>query len=367
MFLHSGRQSSVLALFLTASSLSFAGTMGTGDDSTGWSFSVTPIYGAISDSAIDKAPYAVSIDPSNNIVSNVSKIDSRWGYSLSLGYLFGPENSHDVVLSYTNLTNKGTSRTINTQPDDVLINPISQILKSESGAAALTNIGGLEMYGPAEATFSGNYKYQTADLITHRYFKSSFLSGVQFSRYYGIKATQLKKGFVAQYRGMGYSFDPVTFETTLEPLDDNINYQAKYYGIGPRIGMGANWALTHHISLIGDVSAALLGGTYDTRFHETLVTSINVPDLVNSDRYSFNQKTHSSLWAAGVLGANLGVAVDFDMKNDSHVGIAGGISSEQYWTEATPDYFSSKTGRNHVSINQRFSVRNLFIKLSYAC
>lgn len=368
MYFNSRCKVYALGLFLASSSVSYAGVMGAANEDKGFFFNVSPIYGDVSDSAIDKFPFVESISASNNIISHTSEIDSRWGYSLSLGYLFGPEKSHDVVLSYTNLTNRGSTSIFNVNPNDVLINKISQILKSEdSFNEPFMEVGGLDMYGPAFSSFSGSYEFQTADLITHRYFKSTFINNVQFSRYYGIKATELKKGFYAQYIGTGLSRDPETFDETMEPLNDQINYEAKYYGIGPRIGMGADWSLTRYISLMGDVSASLLGGSYDTRFLETLVTTMHIPGLRRTGSYSFSQNTDTSLWAAGVLGANLGIAANFDMKNDSRVGVAGGISSEQYWTEATPDYFSSKTARNRVSLNQRFSVRNLFIKLSYVC
>lgn len=386
MYFNSRCKVYALGLFLASSSVSYAGVMGAANEDKGFFFNVSPIYGDVSDSAIDKFPFVESIS-ANNIISHTSEIDSRWGYSLSLGYLFGPEKSHDVVLSYTNLTNRGSTsifnvnspvvlvplsegpqQGFNVNPNDGLINKISQILKSEdSFNEPFMKVGGLDMYGPAFSSFSGSYEFQTADLITHRYFKSTFINNVQFSRYYGIKATELKKGFYAQYIGTGLSRDPETFDETMEPLNDQINYEAKYYGIGPRIGMGADWSLTRYISLMGDVSASLLGGSYDTRFLETLVTTMHIPGLRRTGSYSFSQNTDTSLWAAGVLGANLGIAANFDMKNDSRVGIAGGISSEQYWTEATPDYFSSKTARNRVSLNQRFSVRNLFIKLSYVC
>ncbi|AMP90880.1 Lpg1974 family pore-forming outer membrane protein [Legionella pneumophila] len=369
MYFNSRCKLYALGVFLASSSVSHAGVMGTVSEDKGFYFNVTPIYGAISDSAIDKFPFVETINASNNITSHTSDIDSRWGYSLSLGYLFGPEKSHDVVLSYTNLTNRGSTNVVNVNPNDILINKVSQILKSEdSFVDPNQQVGGLDLYGPAFSYFSGSYEFQTADLITHRYFKSTFINNVQFSRYYGVKATELKKGFYAQYIGMGISrIQQFPFTESLEPVNDQINYEAKYYGIGPRIGMGADWSLTRYISLMGDVSASLLGGSYDTRFLETLVTPMQIPGIRRTGSYSFSQNTDTSLWAAGVLGANLGIAANFDMKNDSRVGIAGGISSEQYWTEATPDYFSSKTARNRVSLNQRFSVRNLFIKLSYVC
>lgn len=365
-------KSYVISLALISSSVSFAGTMGPVSDSKGFYFDATPIYGKLSDSTIDKASFAETSNVSNNTVSVTPDYNPDWGISLSAGYLFGPGKSNDVVLTYLHLDNKGSTAINNTAPanpaadqtGDQLINKLSQLLKKEFDGQPFSD-GGAVMYGPATANFHGQYELNTADLTTHRYFPSESFNGMTFSRFYGIKATGLKKEFQAQYVGNGIQFDSGNPE--LLPINDQISYTAKYYGIGPRIGMGADWSFARYLSLFGDVSASLLAGSYDTQFNEYLVTPLTLTGYVNTGSYSFNQRTHTAVWATGVLGANLGIGAKFDMKNQSKVGIAAGINSEQYWTEATADYISSKKGNNTLSVNNRFALRNLFIKLSYAC
>lgn len=348
----------------------FAGTMGDANvDAKRYFFSVTPIYGAVSDESINRYPYVETVGTTNNDVSHMSQVDDRWGYTLAVGYQFGPGLNHDLVLDYTNLRNHGTVQAVNSNASDIMINKMSQIARNEFALSSQDlSTGGVFMYGPASASMDSHYNYQTANLITHRNFQSSFLSNVKFSRYYGIKAAQLKKGFTAQYSGTGLerNFNVLPITDDPGPIADQINYEAKYFGIGPRVGMGADWSFARYFSVVGDLSFSLLGGSYKTEFVESLSTPLKLPGVVlQTPAYSFSQTTNNTVWTTGVLGANLGLGAHFDMRNSSTVGIEGGISSEQYWTEAVPDAFSSKRSNNSVSINQRFSVRNLYIKLSY--
>ncbi|WP_058474886.1 Lpg1974 family pore-forming outer membrane protein [Legionella quateirensis] len=366
--LHYVRKASFVSLIMVSSSLSFAGVMGeVQDDSKRFFGYVAPIYGSLSDEGINRTPYAEAIT-GGAITEHMMNPDSRWGYSLGLGYQFGPEKGHDVVLSYTNLKNRGTDAAVITSPSDVLVNRLSQIVQSQfDDPDFMASSGGQDMVGPASAVVSSHYDYQTADLITHRNFLSGFLNYVHFSRYYGIKASEFKKGFSAQYAGNFVSIDPRFFNTTIQPLTNQIDYEAKFFGIGPRIGMGAAWDLNRFFSLVGDVSASLLGGSYKTTWNEALITTTDafIPNLPRTGRFSFTQNSNNRLWSSLVIGSNLAIATHFDLKNGSSVGVQGGINTEQYWTATTPDSIRSSNTANSVYFSQRIAVRDVFIKLSY--
>jgi hypothetical protein len=245
---------------------------------------------------------------------------------------------------------------------------LSQIVRKEdSFLNAGTTVGGQEMIGPSTATMDTQYDFHTGELVTHRNFQSSFLSNVQFSRNYGIKATYFKKDFFAQYIGTGRF--RAGFDETLQTVNDQIDYEAKYFGIGPRIGMGANWSLNRYFSIVGDVSAALLGGSYHTSWNEVLYTNGQINQAIpnTSGVYAFNQATRTTLWSSIFVGSNLALAANFDLKNGSSAGIQAGINTEQYWSEIAADYFNTKKGVNNVVVNQRFGVRDLFVKFNYLC
>jgi hypothetical protein len=296
-------------------------------------------------------------------------LDSRWGYSLGIGYQFGPEKAHDLVLSYTNLKNRGTNSAVVQLPGDYLVNRLSQIVQAQfepEGFVAST--GGKDMIGPASAWVDAYYEYQTGELITHHNFQSTLLDNVHFSRYYGIKAAEFKKGLSALYAGNLVSFNSyVGGLPQIFPMTNSINYEAKYFGIGPKIGMGATWDLSRYLSVVGDVSAALLGGSYKTSWNEALSTSpaAFIPKMPQTGQYTYAQASKTKLWVPIVIGSNLAIATHFDMQNGGSLGIQGGINTEQYWSQTSPESVRSANSKNNVYLPQRIAIRDVFIKLSY--
>ena len=322
------RKKSVITVLMTAMSItSHAGTMGAvKSDNKNFTFYLAPIYGSLSDAGMNTLPYSTTI---NNNVRNTNFIglDNRWGYSLGLGYRLGTNKDHDVVLSYTNLQNFGlnqvpvpTGSTINTDP---------------------TN--GLNLHilnGPASARVSSYFNFQTTDLITHHYFQSESLDNVQFSRYYGVKATQWKKGFIATYKGNDIN--------QIQQSND-VTFAANYFGIGPRIGMGSSWDLLRYLSLMGDVSASLLAGSYHTKFDEL---------QYGVGSYSGDYPTVA--WGALVVGANLAVGTHVDFSGGSILGVQVGINTEQYWSRSAKNDLSAQ---NYISND--IVLRDVFLKFSY--
>ncbi|CEK12154.1 Uncharacterised protein [Legionella hackeliae] len=357
-----------VGLFMANSTVAFSGTVGSSEDvSNHFFFTAAPVYGSLSDEGINKTIYSniISVNGANN--AHQIDPDSRWGYLLGIGYKFGPQQDHDVTLTYTNLKNKGFD-TASTPINGVLINELSQIVQVNQFVSPtdLISPGGQQLLNAASAV-SSRYDFQTAELLTHRYFPSTFLENVSFSRYYGIKASEFKKGFSAQYNGtMAYMDD--AFLTFYTPLSNSINYEAKYYGIGPQIGMGASWSLTRYISIVGDVSASALGGSYRSKWSESLNTAgiiPNYPNIVSTNNFSYTQSTSTTMWTSIVVGSNLAIAAQVPLKNGSIFGIQGGINTEQYWSQVNAEAIHSGVTENHLVFAQRFAVRDVFIKLNY--
>ncbi|STX40265.1 Uncharacterised protein [Legionella donaldsonii] len=347
---------SVLLLTALNTTNLYAGTVGNVEKEPappGYSLSVTPFYGAINDEGIRKLYMAKTIGSGNNttyVKTHFPDNDSNWGIAASAGYRFNPFN--DVVLSYSYLSTRGRRDVYNTTTPGVLVNTLSQI----------ANFGAQNLNGAAVASVKTKFSYQTGDLITRRFFNAENYENIQFSRFFGIKAAYFTKRFDAVYAG---TIIP-NFGAS-EPVRDGINYEAKYYGIGPRIGMGARWFFNRYISLGGDVSASLLVGAYDNEWRETLTTNFPIGSLPANGIYQFNQATDSNVWIAPVLAGNISVAGNFDVPNNSIFQIEGGIGSEQYLPQLNADSYSHPENANKLRINQHFMVRNIFIKLSYFC
>ncbi|HHF7344699.1 TPA: Lpg1974 family pore-forming outer membrane protein [Legionella feeleii] len=345
---------SVLLLTALNTTNLYAGTVGNVEKEPappGYSLSVTPFYGAINDEGIRKLYIAKTIGSGNNttyVKTHFPDNDSNWGIAASVGYRFNPLN--DVVLSYAYLSTRGQRSVYNTT-GGVLTNTLSQI----------ANFGAQDLTGAAVASVKTKFSYQTGDLITRRLFSAENYQNIQFSRFFGIKAAYFTKRFDAVYAGNINAFGGPFL------LRDGINYEAKYYGIGPRIGMGGRWFFNRYISLGGDVSASLLVGAYDNEWRETLTTDFGIAGLPQNGTYQFNQRTDSNVWIAPVLAGNLSVAGNFDVPNNSVFQIEGGIGSEQYLPQLNADAYSHPNNTNKLRINQHFMVRNIFIKLSYFC
>ncbi|KTC91168.1 Lpg1974 family pore-forming outer membrane protein [Fluoribacter dumoffii] len=359
------------SLLLVNSTLTFAGTLGSSQDLTkGFFVTGAPIYGSLSDEGINKTLYAETIFADGSTNSHQINLDSRWGFLVGVGYKFGPQMDHDVTLTYTNLKNKGFNEIGNTGTNGVIVNRLSQIAQTNPFFNPTDPIiPGGQQIRDATAAVSSHYDFQTVELLTHRFFQSTFLNNVHFSRYYGIKASEFKKGFSADYEGT-MAYVDVEFNPLEAPLDDQIDYSAKYFGIGPQIGMGATWSLNRYISLVGDVSAALLGGSYSSKWDEDLNTTgiiPNYPGIVSTTHYSYEQATPTTLWASVVVGSNLAIAAQIPFHNGSSFGIKGGINTEQYWSHVNADAIRSSGTQNTLVIAQRFAVRDVFIKMSYMC
>lgn len=358
-------------LFIANSTLAFSGTLGSNQDLS-HSFFITgaPIYGSLSDEGINKTLYADTISINGEVNSLQINLDSRWGFMVGAGYTFGPQKDHDVTLTYTNLKNKGFSNVGNLGSEAVLVNRLSQIVQVNPFIDPADPIipGGQQMLD-ASASVSSHYDFQTAELLTHHYFQSTFLNNVRFSRYYGLKASEFKKGFSAEYDGTA-AFMDADFVTSEAPLSNQVDYAAKYFGIGPQIGMGASWSLNRYISVLGDVSASVLGGSYSSKWTENLDTPATIPNfpgVVSTNNYSFKQATPTTLWTSIVVGSNLAVAAQIPFNNGSSFGIQGGINTEQYWSQVDAESIRSSVTQNNIFFSQRFAVRDVFIKLNYTC
>ncbi|MFO2968881.1 Lpg1974 family pore-forming outer membrane protein [Legionella pneumophila serogroup 1] len=346
----------LLLSLLFVSPLSLGGSIGEAQqDGKKFIFSASAVYGSLSDGTLDSLEYADVLKVSGLNTSSLFNVDSRWGYSISAGYLFGPELSYDLVLTYTNIKNHGSSMVSNSAQQDIMLNRLGLFVQKLSGQV---------MRGPAIAAVNSNYDYQTADLITHRAVQSKFAKPLHYTRYYGAKATEIEKGFTARYSGAS-AFD---FGNPQQPLTDNINFEAKFKGIGPKAGGGVYWDINRFITVGGDISLSVLTGSSKSHWSEVLETTGPDPllDFPNTGgHYAYFLNHPSSIWLSPVLGANLVASSHVNLNNGSVIGIEGGIGSEQYWSMDIGQRYGLVNGANKIRINERFAVRNAFVKASF--
>jgi Legionella pneumophila major outer membrane protein precursor len=333
--------------------------------SNGLFFSAGALYGALSDEGINKGTFTQTTTTSGATKAYYPKLNSDWGYMLSIGYKFGPKKQHDLELDYQSLKNDGLRQVHFTGDNSggaYLVNKLSQI----------ANYGNQYLFGNTTAWIQTNFDFKTGSLVTHHYFQSADFNFIQFVTFYGAKATEFKKSFQASYHGLAQSENGPIFPAAIGNVQDTINYSSKFYGAGPLLGIGAHWFANHIISVGGNLSAALLAGSFKSELRETYrgipIYADRFPSRVPvSNFYSFNQATDSTAWVAHMFAGNLVVAANFDLANNNKAKFEAGISSEQYITHTAPDVYSADQSTNRISIPQRLHVRSVFLKLSYLC
>ena len=353
----------VLIFVLANGGVAYSGAMGEAvqEPNNAWFGSVTPFAGSFNDNSLIKyADYYNIVDGTNvNMSSKLPKTNPRWGYQLSLGYRLDPADTHDIILSYLDFVNSGSSTASALNPDgtDNNFNNLLTLIGSPG-------FSGMNLYAGVGSAYL-KYKYQMANLLAYSHSPNETLPNVQFTTFYGVKASYIQRNLTAQYSGQTSSFSAIT--TT-----DYINTKATLYGFGPEIGMGSKWMLNKHFDISGNVFAALLFGTYQSQWKESLNASapISISSFNPSGSYSsflYNQRHKPSIWGALNGGGDLALSAHVETRNNSKFQIDLGISGEAYASSPLVDKFSSSFSKQTTSFDNFFTFTNAYLKLSYFC
>lgn len=89
-------------------------------------------------------------------------------------------------------------------------------------------------------------------------------------------------GLKAAWIDMHYQIDYTN--VVLNGLNERINTKSDYWGVGPQVGMSGNLHIGWGFSIYGLTSAALVYGTYDSRFSET--DTFGGQDVVKHDNFT---------------------------------------------------------------------------------
>lgn len=292
-----------------------------------------PIYGSLSDGGINRTNFALLANSEQaTIAAYEPSINSNWGYQLYLGYTFGKDQTDDIMLNYINLHNSG-DRIVSSSGDDSLLNNISAIQ-----SASYLN-------GAASAHTAINF--QTGEIIKHSYSQSDIYP-IKYTYFYGLKIAGVTKKFNMNTAGL---------ETGLlgEYYTNTIQYNNNLFGIGPKIGMGGNASLFKYISVAGDLSLALLGGSQNSQWNELQVLNgVNTPN---------NQTHNSAAWIPLVFGGNLSAGITLNAPKQAKFKIEGGVGGEVYLGAHQSDSFNISNAK----FTNNLYFQDAFLKLTYFC
>ena len=170
----------------------------------------------------------ISQNSFTGIVDNFSP-GYDWGWGAQIGYI-AKNGVNDIALRYSHIRNDAVD-------SDASVDAIFPIINGDP-----TNIFGSAVTG----SFSTHV--DQIDLVGGQFIPVQ--SCLIFHPFIGLRWAQLKEEF---YTTITHPSGTVIFE----------NFESKYNGIGPNMGLSANYFMTPQFSLVGYLGAALLFGDID--------------------------------------------------------------------------------------------------------
>lgn len=229
-----------------------AGTLNPFLDVLAWRASETSSYWA--------ETISPALSPSNSVIHSSLDFNTRPGFKL--GFIYLPESAYlDTTVYWTSYSSQ-SSQTIPTG---------NHIISSLffSGSAFLS-----------EGVFDSAYaNWQMAlnmvdVMVSHAY----RLDTLTLTPKLGIKGGTINQSINIDWNALLYQASE--------------NATNNFTGIGPSFGLSANWNAYQHLSLVGDVSAALMYGRWNNSdtYHRPAAALGVIPELTN-----FTSMNHSNL------------------------------------------------------------------------
>lgn len=239
---------------------------------------IEPFYVGSTEPLLSKTAYAITdselVSPAPDFVLRHTLFhldhENDWGYHLALGYDF-PSCSpckYGFSFEYNYFNNKEEGHTPHfTRPDGfssaIIRNPLSVFNPEPQFPAA---------FGFSDAKEQLTTRYDAVDLLTHK--NIQFCNGANLQFFTGARYLHFKENLEANYHFLPES--AVLFLTT---LDEQINFNNRFDGIGPRIGAKGFYPLFNcNFGLTVQVAGNLLMGKSKSSFYDNL-TSDNIFDL----------------------------------------------------------------------------------------
>src|SRR3990167_76637 len=321
---------------------------------------VSVLYGLMSDGGLNDTAYVEVTTPSGDNRNVLPTNHPGWGYQVQLGYKLDPTAAHNFTITYTGLNTSGTGAT-NAEQGGYLLNNFTQF------GNAVTGLTGFHfVVGPATAVEKLSYNYQNINLSSRRPWADDGGTSIKFYKELSLRGTYINKSFQAQYNWFVYQNNTTT--TPLIYSQDNLNYSASYYGIGPQLTYDASLTLTNRLKLKGGGSVAILAGFYTSNFHETADAAEPViigNDLSVSD-FQDDENHPIQAWTPAVGEAH--VSVLFDIINTPSRGrtlsIEGGIFVETILPLSTTEPINNNFGQELDKLNNSLNLSGVFITLN---
>lgn len=252
-------------------------------------------------------PFAqgIELNPSDRSVMQVVSPGSNTGYRFHLGYIF-PLTANDIGINYLNYSNS-SSEEVNAPSGGV----IWTITNGNFGAQAIFEPSFFPVIA-SSAQANTEFKWQTGNFELGRRIKFYNLMTRFFA---GLAYARVDENIDIQYS------NGIANNAAHTPIgSDLITQESNFKGLGPRLGVGADFNFECGFSLVGSVATDLLIGTIDSGFFE--YSSSGESAVLNPD-----ERTR----LVPAVDGKFGLAYSIPLMNCSQISLEVGYQVNHYF------------------------------------
>ena len=287
---------------------------------SGFEINIEGLFLRPSNSDLDYG-FTVLDDGVHNAQANMLTVkpDMKFGWGVGIGYVF-PDSGNDVQLNWTEFNHSNSNSFSYTEQGDP---------SAPAGYTLFTPFGNdIDLNNPDSDFAAGNnsditsassqakFKLSVVDLDAGQYVDVG--DRLQLRALAGLRFARVENNLTNQYDAV----DPTDSDII---LTENDTFHSKFNGIGPLLGVDANYNLGGGVSAAAHVATTLLVGKVDA-------DSNYFSDDESGDYFSGTAQIDSDdVWrVVPAFDAKLGLNYSYTFQCDSVVTLEGGYKVTQY-------------------------------------
>lgn len=318
---------SLVTLFLSTTVVSSASAIAPSQQVRqhgGWYVEVEPFYAKAKDTLLSTLPFAetsvetffeddIELEREDSIL-HTFRPGRKWGFRVAAGYDFPSCNccTYGFSLEYTYLKIDDNQRLTNFVDEDF--------------EPALDDHYGFFDADATDANVNLEYKYHAVDLLGHK--NLSVCGCVDLQLFSGARYVHLKEELNRHLFVNADLFDDVISEDNTAS-DFFSNYNAKFDGLGPRVGVNAFYPVACGVGIVTEVAGDLLFGVSRSDYSERLRDVFDEGETVFEGR--FHEHNKSDAHVVPGLSGKVGLAYRTVFCNCSSVSVELGYRGDKYF------------------------------------
>ena len=310
------------------------------------------LYGSISDGGASGTSTVETFSPTGEYNNYISRAGLNFGFLVTLGYKVSSSEHREII--YTRLHTEGNVNT-SVERGGFLFNDLTQF-----GNADIP--GFYVLSGPAGAHDQINFGYDSVDLFIRHAWLAAHFARFNFTKLIGFKLVGITKSLKGTYSGLANG------QTTSE---DEVNYSAHFYGIGPQLGAAGIWNFSKRVKIKGSGMGAFLAGMANSNLNELAVASapvqVGIPNGTQTlSNYYDNQTHRDQSWTPVLFAVDCSVVIELidNQAKNFNLTLEGGIASEYILPTFSNGSYTQAVGQQLIRLNDNLNLSAVFIKLA---